>query len=171
MASKQGLTKPFKEERGMSQNNQVSLAIPEEDMKKIDAAIETLHDKLMPHLKTLGPNDRRKMLKLGDKSVAFVQKSYDYGKQYKDLGPRFIQMDAFGTDIKASSTLQLMINRLEPLLVALEDSLTLSGSEAYQNALLFYQSIKGAAKAKDPNAKMILDHLSDQFKRAPRSKD
>lgn len=39
---------------------------------------------------------------------------------------------------------------LGPIYEALDDSLFLSGSEAYQGGLLFYGSVKAAAKAKAP---------------------
>ncbi|PKL24015.1 MAG: hypothetical protein CVV47_12185 [Spirochaetae bacterium HGW-Spirochaetae-3] len=155
----------------MSQTNLINLKISDDDVAIIHDAIETLRATLMPHLKTLNIKERNKMLKLGDKSVAFVQKSFEYGEQYKNLVPSFLAMEAFGTDIKATDTLQLMIRALAPICEALEDSLMLTGSEAYEGALMFYQNVKGAARAKDPNAKMIFDDLSDQFKKAPRRKD
>ena len=155
----------------MSQKNLIELRISDEDVASVHDAIETLRAKLMPHLKTLNIKDRNKMLKLGDKSVAFVQKSFEYGEQYKNLVPGFLAMDAFGSDIEAIDTLQLMARALAPVSEALEDTLMMAGSEAYEGALMFYQSLKGAVRAKDPDAKMIFDDLSDQFKKASRRKD
>ncbi len=155
----------------MPKPDQINLSISDDDVATIHATIEVLKAKLMPHLKTLDAKDRGSMLKLGNKSVAFVQKSFEYGQQYRNLVPAFLEMDAFSADIKATNTLQAMIRALEPILEALDDSLMLAGSEAYEGALMLYQNVKGATKAKDPNAKMIFDDLSDQFKRAPRRKD
>ncbi len=172
MASDKDLLTLYSEESdSMSQDDQISLRISETEMATISTAIETLRSTLMPHLRTLAIKERHKMLKLGDKSIAFVQRSFDYGVQYKHLVPGFLAMEAFGLDLKATSTLQQMLGALEPIMEALDDSLMLAGSEAYEGALMFYQSVKGAAKAKDANAKMILDHLSDQFQKAPRRKD
>ena len=150
----------------MSQANQIEVRIPETDVIAIKAAIETLRSTLLPHLKTLATKDRRKLLKMGDKTVAFVQKSFEYGKQYKNLVPGFLEMKAFEADIAAITQMQEMSRALAPLCEALDDSLMLSGSEAFQGALMFYQNVKGAAKAKDPDAKLILADLSDHFDRA-----
>ncbi len=152
----------------MSQTNQIELRIPEGDIAGIKEAIETLRSKLMPHLKTLNAKDRSSMLKMGDKSVSFVRKAHEYGTQYKNLVPGFLEMRAFKADISAVDTLQELSRALAPLCAALEDSLILTGSEAFQGALMFYQNVKGAAKAKDPDAMLIFEDLSDHFKRAHR---
>ena len=45
----------------------------------------------------------------------------------------------------------------------MEDSMTQAGSEAYVAALAFYQSVKGAAKAKVPGADAIYNDLNSRF--------
>ena len=104
---------------------------------------------------------------MGDKTVAFVQKAYEYGQQNKDLVPAFLDMAAFATDIKSVQTLRELAQSLNPLNDALNDSMTLSGSEAYQGALVFYSNVKSAAKVKAPNAGTIYDDLSARFPGAP----
>ena len=53
--------------------------------------------------------------------------------------------------------------QLAPLADNLSDSLALSGSEAYQAALIFYRNVKMAARAGVPNAKTIEADLSNRF--------
>ena len=50
----------------MPQQNLIALHIPETDLAEIKAAIATLNTKLSPHLKTLTPQDRQEMAKMGD---------------------------------------------------------------------------------------------------------
>ena len=45
----------------------------------------------------------------------------------------------------------------------LEDTLTLSGSEAYIAALIYYNAVKAAAKNSIPGAKTIYEDLSQRF--------
>ena len=104
---------------------------------------------------------------MGDKTVAFVQKAYEYGQQHKDLVPSFLDMAALGTDIKSVQTLRELAQGLNPLADALNDSMTLSGSEAYQGALVFYSNVKSAAKAKAPNVATIYDDLATRFPGTP----
>lgn len=56
----------------MTQPNLVSLNISEADLSEIKASINTLRTKLLPHLKTLSPEERQELLKMGDKTVSFV---------------------------------------------------------------------------------------------------
>ena len=147
----------------MAQQDLISVNIPEADLTEIKAAVNTLHAKLLPHLKTLSTQERIELPKMGDKTVAFVQKAFEYGQQNKDLVPSFLDMTALATDIKSVQTLRELAQTLNPVADALNDSMTLSGSEAYQGALVFYSSVKNAAKVKAPNAATILDDLSARF--------
>lgn len=149
----------------MAQTNLINLQIPADDLVSIKAAIETLRSTLLPHLKTINTKESRKMLKAGDNSVAFVNKAFEYSKQYEELVPRFLDMKSFSGDIAAVDTLQELVRAMTPIVEALDDSLLMSGSEAYEGALMFYQSVKAAAKANAPSAKAILIDLADHFKK------
>ncbi len=48
---------------------------PESDLHEIRASIATLRGKLLPHLRTLSAQERVELPKMGDKTVAFVQKA------------------------------------------------------------------------------------------------
>ena len=50
-----------------------------------------------------------------------------------------------------------------PTIDRLDDTMTLSGSEAYGAVLTFYNYIKGAAKSNVPGAQTIFDDLSTRF--------
>lgn len=147
----------------MAQQNQIAVMIPEADLADIKAAIATLATKLMPHLKALSVQERSELPKMGDKTVAFVQKAFEYGQQNKDLVPSFLDLTALATDVKAVQGLRELAQGLNPITDALNDSMTLSGSEAYQGALVFYSNVKNAAKVKAPNAGTIYDDLSARF--------
>jgi Mlc titration factor MtfA (ptsG expression regulator) len=46
------------------------------DIQEIKAALQTVQKKL-PFLVTLSPEERRKLLKMGDKSLAFVKRLFE----------------------------------------------------------------------------------------------
>ena len=154
----------------MAQQDLIAVNIPETDLAEINEAIDTLHSKLMPHLQTLSSQERIALPKMGDKTVAFVQKAMEYSQKNSDLVPSFLDLKALGIDVKAVHSLRELTQRLNPVTDALNDSLTLSGSEAYQGALVFYNNVKNAAKAKAPNAASIYDDLSARFPGAPTKK-
>ena len=154
----------------MAQQDLIAVNIPEADLVEIKAAINTLQRKLMPHLQTLTAQERIELPKMGDKTVAFVQKAMEYGLQNKDLVPAFLDLTALATDIKAVQSLRELSQGLSPITDALNDSMILSGSEAYQGALVFYSNVKNAAKVKSPNASSIYTDLSSRFPGAPTKK-
>jgi hypothetical protein len=154
----------------MPQPDLISLNIPAADLEAIKAAIATLKAKLLPHLVTLTTQERKELPKMGDKTSAFVQKALEYSQQYPDLVPNYLDLEAFAIDVQAVFQLRELAQGLVPLTDALEDSLMLSGSEAYQAALVFYHNAKNAAKVKTPNATTIYDDLSIRFPGAPTKK-
>ncbi|WP_443939715.1 hypothetical protein [Pedobacter sp. MW01-1-1] len=63
----------------MSLSNKISLEITTEEMAAITAAFEQLNTLLKPLLViNLTAEDRKGMLKMGDKTLAFVAKTLEY---------------------------------------------------------------------------------------------
>lgn len=152
----------------MAQPNDISLQIPEADQAEIKAAIQVLADKLLPHLTvTLSAEDRQELPKMGEKTVDFVQKSLEFCNHNKELVPPFLDVDEFEIDVKAVTLLRDFLFPLRELMVALEDTMMLSGSEAYQAALIFYATIKTAKKSKIQSAETIYKELSSRFPGSP----
>jgi len=147
----------------MSQANLFALNIPQSDVPEILGAITVLKTKLMPHLKSLIPQDRRELPKMGDKTMGFVQKSYEYSTRHPEFAPPYLDVAALEVDVKAVELLRELSMGIEPINDALNDSLTLAGSEAYQGALLYYGSVKAAAKLHSQGAEAIYNDLSARF--------
>ena len=147
----------------MAQKNLISVNIPEADLKDCKAAIAVLKTKLMPYLQTLTPTERQEMPKMGEKSTSFVQKGLEYSLKNPDLVPSFLDLAALQTDVDAVLTLRDLTQDLNPITEALNDSMTLAGSEAYQGVLVFYTNAKNAMKVKAPNAATIYNDLSARF--------
>ena len=154
----------------MSQTDSIAISIPEADLAEIRGAIGVLRAKLAPHLRSLTPQDRQELPKMGDRTIGFVQKTYEYGMRHAELAPSYLDFQAMAIDVKAVELLRELSMNLDPLNQALSDSLTLSGSEAYQGALLFYGNVKAAAKAKASGAAAIYDDLSSRFPGGPQKK-
>lgn len=157
-----------REEIFIAQVNQVSLNIPEAELKEIQTCIETLQTKLMPYLKTLSPDERQDLPKMGDKTVSFVQKTVEYCHQNPDLVPQFLNVGEMSVDLKAVETLRTLYQPLQQISQSLSDTMTLSGSEAYAGALMFYNATKNAAKAKIPKAETIYNDLATRFPGRPK---
>ncbi|MHB8139634.1 MAG: hypothetical protein ACYDGO_14780 [Smithellaceae bacterium] len=111
------------------------------------------------------------MPKMGDKTVAFVQKTLEYSLQNPELVPQFLNVDELAMDVHAVEAIRAMYEPLLQITEALSDTMTLSGSEAYSASLMFYNSTKNAMKSKIHKAETIYNDLSNRFPGRPKKED
>jgi len=142
--------------------NQISIIISEEALANINKAIATINENL-PDLINLTVDDRHQLPKMGDKTIAFVNKSFEYASQNPTIVPSFLDLSEFAKDTAAVTSLKRILMPLEQLNEKLSDTNLLAGSEAYMAALVFYTAVKGAAKAGLPGMKNIYDDLQSRF--------
>lgn len=154
----------------MSQKNQISFNIPEADLAEIKSAIATLQEKLLPHLVKLSPDERQELLKMGDKTVAFVQKSLEYCKSNPDLVPPFVNVNELAVDFAAVETIRNIYQPMLQITNALSDTMAISGSEALSASLIFYSSVKNATRSSNQKAETIYKDLANRFPGRGRSK-
>ena len=148
-------------------SNRISFDIPDDDMHAIQAALQTLQDKLLPHLVDLNGDDRRAIPKMGAKTVDFVSKTFGYTQANLQLKPAFVDIDEFSRDLAAVGTLRALQQPLDQIATLVDSSLLLAGSEAYAAALACYHSFKAAAKLHMPGAGTIANDLSERFPGRP----
>lgn len=145
-------------------DNRISEVITPEQATAVMSSIEALHTALSHVLViNLTNDDRFNMLKMGDKTLAFVHKALEYAQQNPNLTPKFLDLPEAQKDYKLSSDLYAIVQKLNTLLRAVEDVSMVAGSEAYAGSLVFYQSVKGAAKSNEPGAQAIYDDLKKRF--------
>ena len=142
--------------------NQISIIISEEALANINKAIATINENL-PDLINLTVDDRHQLPKMGDKTIAFVNKSFEYASQNPTIVPSFLDLTEFAKDTAVVTSLKRILMPLEQLNEKLSDTNLLAGSEAYMAALVFYTAVKGAAKAGQPGMKNIYDDLQSRF--------
>lgn len=145
-------------------DNRISAVITAEQAEAAMDSIEAFKTALSHILIiNLSNDDRFNMLKMGDKTLAFVQKSLEYAQQNPNLKPNFLDLIEAQKDYKLSNDLYVIQQKLTTLLRAVEDVTMVAGSEAYAGALVFYQSVKGAARSNEPGAQAIYDDLKQRF--------
>lgn len=152
----------------MAQENLVSFQIPEADLAQVNTAIATLKDKLLPYLKTLSGSERHELPKMGDKTVSFVKKTLDYCTLNAEIVPPFLDVKEFTVDVEAVETIRPLYQQIAQIADALNDTMLLSGSEAYAGALIYYQASKSASKSNIAGAKSIYEDLSARFPGRPK---
>jgi hypothetical protein len=154
----------------MSKDNLVSIEMKQEDLQAILDAIAVIKTRL-PNLVALTPGERKELAKMGDKTIAFVEKSLEYAESNAQIVPPYVNVPELRKDIKASEQLNQVARALVQLSDSLNDTALLAGSEAYKAALAFYNSVKAAAKMDIPGTKPIYDDLSKRFAKSPRKKN
>jgi hypothetical protein len=143
--------------------NSISLGIKESDAAEITKAIQVLADKLQPLLIALEASDRQSLAKMKDKSVPFIEKIIQYVESNPEFVPVFLNTDEMKKDFNAFTVLNKFLRPLAQITRNLEDTAMLCGSEAYSAGLIYYGSVKQAAKVNVPKAKAVADDLSVRF--------
>lgn len=146
----------------MITKNVVSTELSQSDYEEIMKAIETIREKL-PFLISMSDAEKLALPKMSDKTIAFVTKSLEYAKTNPQLIPAFVDIKEFEQDMILVAQLENITRSMNTLNGSIFDTRLLTGSEAYQAALMFYQSTKMAAKMNLPGAKEIYEDLSKRF--------
>ncbi|MDR2410430.1 MAG: hypothetical protein LBE13_20285 [Bacteroidales bacterium] len=136
----------------MKDNKHVQ-AIPQDILTQAQTKINEVKTLLAPYVVALTPLERHELPKMGEKTISFVEKVYDFAQQNPNLVPPYLDMDAFGIDIEDAHGHWTLVNSIRQIEENAGDTEMAAGSEAYQAALVFYKSVKMAAAQDVPGAK------------------
>jgi hypothetical protein len=150
--------------------DQHNKAIPAEVLAAAQKKVDEIAEMLKPYLMHLTMANRREMLKMGDKTLAFVTKAFELAGQNPAICPGYLNMSAFGVDMTDATKLLVLNNSLEQLQQGINDTSMVAGSEAFQSALVFYNSAKEATSRKVSGAKAVYSELRERFPHATRKK-
>lgn len=149
----------------MANDNMVSVQIPEKDMETLNKKMQEIKKALKPYLIALKPDERHQLPKMSDKTLPFVEKVMEYVKANPEFTPAYLNAAEMEIDLKAVNALRQLYREVEQLCKNLDDTIMLSGSEAYTAALSYYNSVKQASKMNVPGARPIADDLSIRFQK------
>ncbi|MDR3653847.1 MAG: hypothetical protein P4L34_12870 [Paludibacter sp.] len=144
-------------------NNIHNQSIPQEVLDQVIAKINEAGSILKPYTLSLTPDERKNILKMGDKSSAFVEKAFEYTKTNPEFIPSFMTAAEFEIDLTDSKNLVGSVSLTKQLFYALEDTMMVAGSEAYYAALYYYKNVQQAAAMNIPGAKAIYEDLKKRF--------
>jgi hypothetical protein len=144
-------------------DNQHIQAIPSTVLAQAQAKIDEAKALLAPYTLALTPAERHGLPKMGEKTIGFVEKAFDFAKQNPNLVPLYLDVDAFGVDFSDAHGLWTLLNSVRQLEEGIDDTEMTAGSEAYQAALVFYHSAKAAASQDVPGAKAVYEELKTRF--------
>jgi hypothetical protein len=149
--------------------NRISLSLSDADKTAINEAIQKLNTLLAPKLITLSKEDKKRLAKISDDAIPFVEKVAQYAASNPEFVPNFLDAGEFEKDFSAFKDLRGFGRLLTQISQNMDDTSTLAGSEADEFARMFYASVAQAAKLGAPGAQAIYDDLRPRFE-AQRSK-
>ncbi|MCY1721408.1 hypothetical protein OU798_13715 [Prolixibacteraceae bacterium Z1-6] len=145
-----------------------SFHLSDEEREQVNQALQTLVTVIESKLMTLTPEERKELPKMGDKTVAFVEKAVEYAQEYPQYMPAFIDVPEAKSDFEAVKDIRIIYNQLQRLCAEMDDSMTIAGSEAYTTALSVYKVLKNAASMGQPGAEKAVSELGERFPRGKR---
>jgi hypothetical protein len=113
----------------------------------------------------LTPEDRKKIIKMGDKSVSYVRGVLAALKANPAVVPSTFDVTEFEKDMTLYDDLLAILMLLRPLFEGLEDTLVLVGSELIQQANAGYAILKEAAKTNSALTQTVQD-LGERYSKA-----
>lgn len=140
----------------------ISYELKENEKNEINELLNQINSKL-PFLINLTPEERMDIPKMGDKTIAFVEKALELAKSNPSLVPPYVNVDELRRDLELSKTLRDILNRVSQLYERLIDTYIAAGSEAYISALSFYNSAKNASKSNVPGSDVVVEELGKRF--------
>ncbi|MEH1854729.1 MAG: hypothetical protein V7L11_24345 [Nostoc sp.] len=151
----------------MSYQN-ITGSLSAQDIQEIKAALQKIQQKL-PFLVTLSTEERRKLVKMGDKSLAFVSNSVTAAQSNREILPATFDVEELVRDYQLATALTELLISMQQLTEQVDDTLMAVGSEVMTSSLTVYDYVKTASK-KTPGLKTVAEQLGERFKAIGRSK-
>jgi hypothetical protein len=146
-------------------------SIPVDVVTQVHTKLNEIKTLLKPYAITLTPVERREILKMGNKSLAFVEKAYEFAVENPEFVPPFLNMQEFKLDFDDARGLWTVSNDALQVYEMIDDTTMIAGSESYSAALVFYNSVKVAAEKDIAGAKAIYAELKKRYPGKKRKSD
>ena len=149
----------------MSTQNQISVEIPDAVITSVVRKLGECKTELAPFMQGLTAEERRDLFKMGDKTVATVQKTQSYVETNPEFIPAYMDVREFNRDVTVVNQLKPIEDLVSQLGVDISDTRMLAGSEALQQSLLYYGQVREADSKGVPSSSAIYEDLQPRFSR------
>lgn len=147
--------------------NLITLNVTEQQYNEIDAAL-TIIESHFAGLKDLSQNERRGLMKMGNKSEAFCRQTLVVLAQNPSVVPPDLSLADAQSDLHHLEQLRIRSARVRKLLGRMDDSEVALGSDVMTAALNGYGLLKMMGKGSGLVA--LRQGISARFARSPRTK-
>jgi hypothetical protein len=136
-----------------------------EDITAALAAETTLEEKFA-FCRSLEPEVRHSLYKIGPETESFVTRVVDLAKRNLDLIPRGIDVTAVDRNIATRDELRGHHDRMQQLVERMDHSVMLIGAQILQDVLAMYRSLK--ANGTTAGIEELLAEIGQRFARSKR---
>ncbi len=151
----------------MTEDNRISATLSAANLTAVLAAIDTIKT-LMPFLVALTDEQRRELVRIGDKGQGFNEKVAGYMASHPQFTPNYVEAAEVTKDRTLDGQVLQVLTRLRPLCVNVEDTHLVINSDIQMANLGYYNNVAQAAKRGQPGADTIYDELSSRFPGRPK---
>lgn len=147
----------------MANENKSNVAIPATVIDQVTNLLNQINTTLAPYITPLTNEERRAILKMSDKTEAFVDKTKGYLVSNPEFIPSFLNTGDFEIDYQNNTLMNPVLKTATQLANNLNDTVMVSGSEAYKGSLMYYNNVKQGDKNGVANARTIYEDLKKRF--------
>jgi hypothetical protein len=145
------------------EENKHEQSIPADVLVQVQTKANEIKALLHPYVTVLSAKTRRERAIMGEKSLGFVEKAYEYAKKNPQFVPPCLDIDAFTVDFTDAHGLWPLVKEFQQIVESLSDTHMTARIEAYQAALTFYNYMKMTATQTAPGASTIYKDLKIRF--------
>lgn len=140
--------------------NQINATIPAGEPTRALNLLKQAHEILVPYLHALTPDERKNIVKMGDKSIGFMTKLLDYTTNTPSFVPAFIDFDALKQDVGVANDPTPLDQFAAQFALNLDSTVMVASSKGMSQASPVYKNIRFLAEQKPPGAQVLAGHAS-----------
>lgn len=133
------------------------------NVQAVQDSLVFLRQNLYSFMIALREEDRRKLLKMGNASKPFVERTLDFMLSNPEFISPLIKTDEMRAKYELIKQLLPIFREFKQITRNLDDTLMLLGSDVMYSANVFYSSVKHAKKMRIPNATPIFEELQQRY--------
>jgi hypothetical protein len=149
--------------------NTISIEIPADVVNAVVAKFAEIEALIKPYTIRVSDAEKNTLLKVGDKTIPFVDKVQGYTTSAPEFNPTYLDVPEFKRDKAALDSLDKMAQPGQQVISMINDTLALAANDSYSAALVYYSAVKQAANNGVAKAKPIYEDLSQRFPGRPKA--
>ncbi len=135
----------------------------DEELTKMDNALQALAEVLTDKATRLSAEERRQYGSIAEQNKLFVNKAKELMEQYPQYVPPFVDKAEFDRDYTSRMQLEDRFTKIKRLAELFSDTKVLLDHDNYTNALSFYRNIKYLNSEKMPGVETLYQELKQFF--------